>query len=410
MAVGKWQPGDKRRSPGDGTSFQRADGYFVAGLVYVDPIDGKRKAKRFYAKASQAAANKKRADFRRALEANKTTRGDRARQTVADYLRRWFEQTEHGRARETNRAYRHHLEGQVIPAVGHKLLTALESEDVAELMQRYEDQPATAEKIQMVLHAALKAALKTREVNHNAAEGVRPPKRKVPEVHPPTAEQIRLFLTAARASRYWALWVLLAHTGMRPQEALGLEWRDVDWARGAVFIQRARQGNTKEHETSPLKREATSRRWVTIEREAIAALEWQRERQAEDRQRAGDRWQERGLIFTTRLGRTPYWPATAKLQAKILSDLGIGPYAPYVFFRHAHVTLLLAAGVPPQDVAWRTGHSLQTMMKVYAHRVMERDADAARRFADVLAVKRDGTADGTNGERARRPVSPAGAF
>src|SRR5207302_301345 len=140
-----------------------------------------------------------------------------------------------------------------------------------------------------------------------------------------------------------------------------------------------------------LKREQTSRRWVTIEREALEALEWQRERQARDRQRAGGTWTEQGVIFTTRLGRTPYWPSIARLQAKILADLGIGPFTPYMFFRHAHVTLLLAAGVPPQDVAWRTGHSLQTMIKVYAHRVMERDADAARRFADVLAVKRDGT-------------------
>jgi integrase len=43
-----------------------------------------------------------------------------------------------------------------------------------------------------------------------------------------TAEELHRFLEAARGDRFHALYLLLVDTGLRPGEALALEWEDVD--------------------------------------------------------------------------------------------------------------------------------------------------------------------------------------
>jgi integrase len=42
------------------------------------------------------------------------------------------------------------------------------------------------------------------------------------------ADQLRTFLEGARSSRHWTAYLLLATTGLRRGDALGLRWRDLD--------------------------------------------------------------------------------------------------------------------------------------------------------------------------------------
>jgi hypothetical protein len=95
---------------------------------------------------------------------------------------------------------------------------------------------------------------------------------------------------------------------------------------------------------------------------------------------AGSEWYDpgRGLYFAAytrglRPNGTPDFKAA--LRRSDLPD-----FSPYVFFRHAHVTITLASDVAIQDVAKRTGHTVKVLERVYAHRVASRDREAARRF------------------------------
>ena len=42
-------------------------------------------------------------------------------------------------------------------------------------------------------------------------------------------EQLRAFLTHVRDDRLYALWILVATTGMRRAELAGLRWNDLDF-------------------------------------------------------------------------------------------------------------------------------------------------------------------------------------
>jgi hypothetical protein len=55
-----------------------------------------------------------------------------------------------------------------------------------------------------------------------------------------TAEQVSVLLTASECERLQPPWMLIASTGMRRSEGLGLRWSDVDLVEGSLIV---RQGD-----------------------------------------------------------------------------------------------------------------------------------------------------------------------
>jgi integrase len=53
-----------------------------------------------------------------------------------------------------------------------------------------------------------------------------------------TVDQLRTFLSSIADDRHYALWLLIASTGMRRREACGLRWDEVDLDRGRVRVAR----------------------------------------------------------------------------------------------------------------------------------------------------------------------------
>jgi integrase len=68
--------------------------------------------------------------------------------------------------------------------------------------------------------------------------------------------------------------------------------------------------------------------------------------------------------------------------------------------RHTHATLLIAAGVPVKVVSERPGHANPGFtMATYQHVLPDMGADAANRFAALIATDRDHSNNHTNDER-----------
>jgi integrase len=87
-------------------------------------------------------------------------------------------------------------------------------------------------------------------------------------------------------------------TGVRSEEARALTWDHVDLDAGKISVWRSvrAHGDTKTN---------WSRRTLKLPEIAADALRAQRRRQADERAKAGELWQEHGLVFTTTVS-TPY--------------------------------------------------------------------------------------------------------
>ena len=94
----------------------------------------------------------------------------------------------------------------------------------------------TVRNTHIVLRKALADAERLGLVVRNPAAAARPPVPKKREQTTWNPEQLAQFLESIREERLVAAFVLLATTGMRRGEALGVRWADIDLADGRLAI------------------------------------------------------------------------------------------------------------------------------------------------------------------------------
>ncbi len=196
---------------------------------------------------------------------------------------------------------------------------------------------------------------------------------------------------AIRGDRLEALYTVALAIGLRPGEALGLRWQDVDLVSGVLRVQVALQRIKGKLELDELKTHR-SRRSLALPQFTNMALKAHRAHQEEERQNAGDRWEERDLVFCTRLGRPLLQRNVIRSFRRTLKYAGL-THRRFYDLRHTCASLLLVQGVHPRVVMEILGHSqISLTMNTYSHVVPELQQDAAQRmdslFADGAATMR----------------------
>jgi integrase len=154
------------------------------------------------------------------------------------------------------------------------------------------------------------------------------------------------------------LWPYIALTllcGVRPEEARGLRWSDVELDEGVVFVQDGGvmrfKGQTKNK---------SSRRRVRLLDVGVLALRQQAEHQAEQRAAAGELWQESGRVFTDPLGAGMKNHQVRRPFARMCEASGLGTNRVPRETRATFATLMRASGVTVEDIALALGHGEHT--------------------------------------------------
>ena len=194
------------------------------------------------------------------------------------------------------------------------------------------------------------------------------------------------FLETIRGDRWETLWELLLVTGLRPGEALGLKWSDVDWDQRKVRIQRTlvRDEDNEWHLGEP--KTARSRRSVVVPASTMDTVRRHRAEQAEERLEKGAEYSgELDLVFANGYGDPLDYRVVVQRHFKpIVKAAGLAPLRPYDL-RHTCATLLLASGEHPKVVAERLGHSSTVMtMDVYSHVLPDMQEAAADKLERLL--------------------------
>ena len=119
---------------------------------------------------------------------------------------------------------------------------------------------------------------------------------------------------------------------------------------------------------------------------AVVALRAHRVRQLEARLAAGDKWQDRGFVFTSGFG-TPLDPRNVTREFKALLRAGNLPNIRLHDLRHSCATLLLAQGVNPRVIMGTLGHSQVSLtLNTYSHVLPALQREAAMRIDAVFAT------------------------
>jgi integrase len=316
---------------------------------------------------------------------------------LGEYLRRWLENAAKEKVQpKTWDRYEQLVRLHLKPVVGGIMLPKLRAYDVEccyKAMARNGASPRTVQISGVVLHAALKDAVRLGMVPFNAASGIARPRPAKVEMRAWDREQALRFLDAAKEERLYALYVLALDTGMRQGELLGLQWPDVDFDGGFLQVCRSledRGGRLRLKEPKTRR----SRRRVSLSRFTLDALLAHRKAMLAEGNARGHVFcdTQGGWLRKSNVVRRSFLPAIARANAKEEADsLREGreprplPKIRFHDLRHTCATLLLLADENVKVVSERLGHASVTLtLDTYSHVLPEMQRRAADKMDAIL--------------------------
>ena len=244
--------------------------------------------------------------------------------------------------------------------------------------------PKTVRNTHVVLRKALADAERLGIIGRNPATVARPPIPQRVERPIWTSDDLRTFFEFLADDRLLALYVLLATTGMRRGEVLGLRWTDLDLdARELHVVQTLTTVRYRPVFSTP--KTKRSRRMVYLDVQTVAALRAHRQGQRQERLVAGAaRDTATDMVFADELGR-PLHPDRITREFAIKSmSAGLSRIRLHDL-RHTYATLALKSGVHPKIVSERLGHAtVGVTLDLYSHVTPALGRDAADSIAAII--------------------------
>ena len=156
------------------------------------------------------------------------------------------------------------------------------------------------------------------------------------------------------------LYKFLLATGCRINEALALEWSDIDLDNAVVHITKTL--NYRLEINSP--KSKSSYRDIDIDPKTVSMMKQYKHRQTKEAWILG---RTEKVVFSDFIHEYPN-NRTLQARLKIHFKLAQVPDIGFHGFRHTHASLLLNAGIPYKELQHRLGHSTLSMtMDIYSH-------------------------------------------
>jgi integrase len=312
------------------------------------------------------------------------------RLTLDEYAEKWWASVVNLRPSTRARdeaTWRNHIQ----PVFGHRPLSSIEHEEIRSWVAQLTASgraPATVVKAHQVLAKMLRGAVDAKRIRHSPADGVPLPRVEHEEMRILTVDEITAVADLV-APRYRALVLLGCYGGLRIGEMAGLRRDKVDLLRREVRVAEiAVEVHGTIHLGAPKTR--AGRRTVPLARVAADALE--------THLGSFGSADPSSFVFTGRDGgvlRTNAWRARHWVPAVVEAGLGtrtkdetgrkhfegVRPHD----MRHTAVSLWIAAGATPKQVATWAGHtSVSVVLDRYGHLFPGHEAPVLDRL-DALA-------------------------
>ena len=304
-----------------------------------------------------------------------------SRISLDEYLDHWLETAVKPRVREgTHAEYAATLRRNVRPVLGARRLDRIKPVDIQSLYSEMQGRglKSSVRYTHAVLRNAFSQAVKWQMLNQNPADFVDLPRQSESKVRALTQEEANRFLETAKESRWYCFFSLLLSTGLRPSEALGLYWTDIDLAKETLTVRRGLR-RIKDKWLIDEPKTPNARRTVPLPLSLVSLLSDHMAAQLEQ-------GIDEPLVFTSPNGGPKHEDGVVKDYFKpLLKKAGLPKSVRLYDLRHTHATLLLLAGVHPKVVSERLGHSsIVITLNTYSHVLPNMQKEATEKLEALL--------------------------
>ena len=223
-------------------------------------------------------------------------------------------------------------------------------------------------------------------VSDNPCRKVTIPKGEVKEKPIYSQEEIAQLLTAINGedTKYRAFFFLIAYSGFRRSEMLGLEWKDIDFENNIISVRRTSNYTGRKGTYTDTTKTKKSQRTLKFPQEIMDMLREYKDEQDMQALKCGDKWVETDRLYTKWNGLpmqngTPYFWLGEFCEKHDLPFYGLHS------FRHLFASLLVNQGVDIITVSGALGHStVSTTSNIYCHMLEEAQAKVSEAVSAAL--------------------------
>lgn len=269
------------------------------------------------------------------------------------------------------------MTAHILPTFGSRRVDEITHAEIQAWVNQLKLQPSSVRNVVLVLRRLFDCAVRARVAQSNPVTGVVQPRMEHEEMRFLTVKELeRLADAMNQDSRVFVY--LAGYAGLRIGEVFGLCWSDVDLFRSVVNVRQSAVDVNGRVIIGPPKTKA-GRRAVPIPQAAVCAI---RDHQT----RCGGVSGSDAFVMGNRV--VPLVPREFRRHrwAPAVKAAGLAPLRPHDL-RHTAVSLWIAAGITPKEIAARAGHtSVQFSLDRYGHLYPTSAADFTSRL-DALISK-----------------------
>ncbi|MCP1459386.1 site-specific integrase [Bacillus velezensis] len=307
--------------------------------------------------------------------------------TVEEWLDIWYETNKNqwGITTRENRALT--IETIIKPLLGKIKLLKLDKVTykrlfINKLLNEYS--PGSVAAYHAQFKTAINAAVDTEILQRNRFNKITIPQPKKESENFYTALELKKFLEAFERHENitnYTMVLLLALTGMRKGECMGLKWNDINFEDMTVSVSRTR--DTKGVRPPKTK---NSYRTIKVIGELMNQLKVYRKWCRELMLSFGKRLSEDDFIFINKSSGNPVSHSilksaidrvTKKENLKRITVHGL---------RHTHATILVGKRIPVKVISERLGNTPEMILTIYGHSFKELEEESVEAFADALGL------------------------
>lgn len=283
--------------------------------------------------------------------------------TLAEFAKDWREKVLSRRKPSTIQAADSHLDRHILPKLGKLRLDQLGPENQQVFVNGIE---GASRKTVLNILATLSSMLTTAESWGYATQQVAFKRLVLPErvvIQAPYFSRQQMEAIFRLAGEPWrTLFIVLALTGMRAGEVLGLQWQDIDFERGIIQIRRSVwQGRVQSTKS------AGSAAPVGMPPNLSVVLA---------KYRGVGTVAPESFLFTTRNGRPPSSNKVVEYRLWPILDALEIPRCGLHAFRHSLASLIIDAGFDTEAAQQQLRHSDARTTRGYIHQASSRASEA----------------------------------